>query len=389
VDSSGVGGASRARRGWRARLPGPGIAAASPKGFDGVRLSVEQAEASLNLAADRLSIPPSALESGDFNLLAISGGAAGGAFGAGVMVGLTQSGQRPRFSIVTGVSTGALIAPFAFLGPEWDDRLCEAYTGGHAAESLGLMSLSAGLDGGLYRAKALESLVHPFMDDELVAAVAEQHRRGRRLLVATTDIDREAPCIWDMGEIATRGGPEATQMFRDVLVASASLPGLFPPHRFKVEADGVSYEEMHVDGGLSAPLFVMPEGLLHWRKLGSRLRRGRVYLIINTVLAPAPSTTPPSLAAVLLRSFDTMLRVSYRQALNVAATFCAARDLPLSVVSIPDSPAATANGGMLNFDTLNMKRIFDLGVLAGQEPVFCGPSIAHDHPCNDASPLKS
>ncbi|CAN7142749.1 patatin-like phospholipase family protein [Phenylobacterium sp. LjRoot225] len=383
VDASGPDAEPKGWRGRRVRLPGPGIPTASPKGFEGVRLSVEQAEASLDLAADRLSIPRSAWEGGDFDLLAISGGAAGGAFGAGVLVGLTRSGRRPSFSIVTGVSTGALIAPFAFLGPEWDDRLCEAYTGGHAAESFGLLSLAAGLDGGLYRAKALESLVHPFMDDELVAAVAKQHRLGRRLLVATTDIDREAPCIWDMGEIAMRGGPAATQMFREVLVASASLPGLFPPRRFKVEADGVSYEEMHVDGGVSAPLFVMPEALLHWRKLGRRLRRGRIYVIINTVLAPAPSTTPPGVGAILLRSFDTMLRVSYRQALNVATTFCAAHSLPLSVVSIPASPAATGNGGMLNFDTPSMKRTFELGVEAAQAPDLWRTPVAQAESCDD------
>ncbi|HEX5378581.1 MAG TPA: patatin-like phospholipase family protein [Phenylobacterium sp.] len=352
---------------WRTRLPAPNGVRAQLPGFEGVRLSLEQAEASLDATADRLSIPRSVLGVGDFNILAISGGAAGGAFGAGVLVGLTRSGRRPDFAIVTGVSTGALIAPFAFLGPEWDGRLSDAYIGGHAAQTLGIGGISPAPGSGLFRSETLERLIDPFVDAAMVAAVAEQHALGRRLLVATTDLDRQKPCIWDMGEIASRGGETAVRMFRDVLVASASLPGLFPPRRFPCTNDDVEYEEMHVDGGVSAPLFIMPEALLRWRKLGRRLHRGRIYFIVNTVLEPAPRTTSPNLPAILMRSFDTMLRVSYRQALNVAVTFCVAHNLPFSVASIPD---ATANGNMLNFDTASMRRTFDQAAELAQQPDF-------------------
>jgi hypothetical protein len=351
-------------------LSSPKQALASIKGFEGVRLSFSQAGEALEAEADRLSLPRSIWDSESFDLLAISGGASGGAFGAGVLTGLTLAGRRPTFAIVTGVSTGALIAPFAFLGPAWDDRLREAYTGGHAAESFGLSALSPVLDGGLFRAEALERLVHPFVDDGMVAAVAAEHRLGRRLLVATTDLDRETPCIWDMGAIAVRGGSEATALFREVLIASASLPGLFPPRRFEVEADGETCEEMHVDGGVVAPLFVMPEALMRWRKLGRRMQRGRIYVIINTALEAKPRTTPPNLPSVLLRSFDTMLRVSYRQALNVAVTFSVAHNLPLSVASIPDAQEGEETGSMLSFDTATMKRIFEAAVAVAQEEDF-------------------
>ena len=371
------------RRSRRGRLPSPGPVLASPKGFEGVRLTFEQAEASIAAAADRLSIPRSPWAGGDFNILAISGGAAGGAFGAGVLIGLTRAGRRPAFGLVTGVSTGALIAPFAFLGPEWDHRLREAYTGGHAQDALGLAGLSLTLDGGLFQPAALERLVYPFIDDALVAAVAAEHRRGRRLLVATTDLDRQGPCIWDMGAIACLDGSAATQMFRDVLIASASLPGLFPPRRFEVEADGRHYEEMHVDGGVSAPLFLMPEGLLHWRKLGRRLQRGRIYVIVNTVLDPAFQTTAIGLPTILLRSFDTMLRVSYRQALNVAVTFSLAHNLPLSVASITETPEATETGGMLTFETLAMRRTFDAAVDAAQAEDFWRTPVVHSDPWSD------
>ncbi|MDP3592649.1 patatin-like phospholipase family protein [Phenylobacterium sp.] len=335
-----------------------GVQASLP-GFVGVRLNAEEAENLVFMVADHLAPARSSAVREDFNFLAISGGAAGGAFGAGVLVGLSQAGTRPTFSIVTGVSTGALMAPFAFLGSAWDHRLKAAYTGGLAAQAISLRRLAPAFGAGLFRADALESLIDPFIDAELVAAVAREHALGRRLLVTTTDLDSQKTCIWDMGAIASRGGDDAVKLFRDILVASASLPGLFPPRRFPCEADGVAYEEMHVDGGVSTPLFIMPEALLRWKRRGGHLHGGRIYVIINTVLEHAPRTTSTNLAAILLRSFDTMLRFSYRNALSSIANFCAANDLPLSVTAIQDDPD---NGHMLSFDTADMLRGFDAGV---------------------------
>ncbi len=353
------------RRRWRTRLPAPlGVPAQLP-GFENVRLSFGEAEATLAAAADRLSLPRSG-GAKDCNILAISGGAAGGAFGAGVLVGLSRVGRRPKFEIVTGVSTGALMAPFAFLGSEWDGRLTDAYTGGHAAGIWRLTRLAPSLDS-LLRPEALDALIDPFIDAELVAAVAREHALGRRLLVATTDLDTERACIWDMGEIAQRGGDEALALFRQVLAASASLPGLFPPRRFASEADGVSYEEMHVDGGVAAPLFVIPEALLRWKQLGARLRSSRIYVIVNMSLEQAPRTTEPNLVAILTRSFDGMLRASYRQALNIVSTFCCDHDLAVSIASIPMDPAG---GSMLTFDTATMQRIFDAAVEHAGRPEF-------------------
>jgi hypothetical protein len=257
------------------------------------------------------------------------------------------------------------MAPFAFLGSEWDDRLTHAYTGGYAAAALNLTRLAPGFGGGVFRAEALESLIDPFIDETLLEAVAAEHALGRRLLVTTTDLDRQKTCMWDMGEIASRGGEKALRLFRDVLAASASLPGLFPPRRFPSEADGVSYEEMHVDGGVSAPLFIMPEPLLRWKDLRGRLDHGRIYVIVNTVLEQAAHTTRANVASILIRSFDTMLRFSYRNALSNAAMFCAANDLPISVTAIPDDPA---NGNMLSFDTPGMRRVFDMAVERAQGP---------------------
>lgn len=373
---------SEIKSGWdfdelfRRRLPSPAGAVAQPQGFPGVRLSFEEAESSLDAAADRLVLPRSPRRGDEFNVLAISGGAAGGAYGAGALVGLGEAGRRPRFDIVTGVSTGALIAPFAFLGANWDEPLTQAYTCGRAAEQFGITAMSGVLRGSLLSAESLDGLIAPFIDEHLLEAIATEHRRGRRLLVATTDLDSERPAIWDMGEISLRGGPKAVEMFRLVLAASASLPGVFPPRLIRCEADGELFDELHVDGGVTAPLFILPEALLRWRRVGRRLRSGSVYALINTVIDPAPRTTAVSLPSVLLRSFDTMLRVSYRQALNVATAFCLGNNMPLNVATIQDAEGSLPNGAMLDFTTASMRANFEAGRTAAKSDDFWkAPSI--------------
>ncbi|WP_066680578.1 patatin-like phospholipase family protein [Caulobacter sp. CCH9-E1] len=328
-------------------------------GFPGVRLSVDQADDALRQAADRLAPLRSLLGRDEFNILALSGGAAGGAYGAGVLTGLSKAGRRPDFAIVTGVSTGALIAPLAFLGSAWDERLTDAYVGGHAAELLSLRRLNSALGPSIFKGESLDRLVETFVDAEMVEAVAAEHLKGRRLLIATTNLDSQRAVVWDLGEIATRGGEDALKLFRTLLVASSSVPGIFPPKLIDVEVDGRLHQEMHVDGGVAAPLFLMPDALLHWRNLGPRFRRGRVHVIVNTVLDPAPQSTPPGVASIMSRSFDTMLRFSYRQALSLAAGFCTRHNLPLSVASIPGS---FEGFNLLKFETELMKRIYDAGV---------------------------
>ncbi len=327
-------------------------------GFPGVRLSVDQADDALKQAADRLAPLRSLIGRDEFNILALSGGAAGGCYGAGVLVGLSHAGRRPDFAIVTGVSTGALIAPLAFLGSAWDDRLTDAYVGGHAAELLSLRRLGSALGPSIFKGESLDALVETFVDQEMIEAVAVEHAKGRRLLIATTNLDSQRAVVWDMGEIATRGGDEALKLFRTLLVASSSVPGIFPPKLIDVEVDGHPHQEMHVDGGVAAPLFLMPDALLHWRNLGPRFRRGRVHVIMNTVLDPSTQSTPPGVASIMAPSFDAMLRFSYRQALSLAAGFCSRHNLPLSVASIPNSFEGM---NLLKFETDLMRRIYDAG----------------------------
>ncbi len=234
------------------------FSSAAPVGFPGtVRfLSVDRAtvEARSDAALQGLK---KASKDGVVRFLALSGGGAAGAFGAGTLIGLGHRDERPQYDVVTGVSAGALIAPFAFLGSEWDSQLADAITSGRS-EHMTLHGLAQLLFGVRHRSDALLSFVDHYITKDLVDAVAKEAAAGRILWVATTALDKEELVIWDMGIIAQHGGEAARKLFRDVLVASASVPGVFSPIIIHVEKNGVRYDEMHVDGNASASLFVAP-----------------------------------------------------------------------------------------------------------------------------------
>ena len=197
------------------------------------------------------------------NYLSISGGGDNGAFGAGLLVGWTLHGDRPKFDLVTGVSTGALIAPFAYLGPDYDAVLKSVYTETQPSD----IYLERGLMGVLFGeamgdTSPLFRLITKHIDADLLKNIADEYKRTNRwLLVATTNLDTGTPVIWNMGKIAQVSTPEALDLFRKILLASASIPGAFPPVMIDVVADGKNYQEMHVDGGATMSVFLYPAAL--------------------------------------------------------------------------------------------------------------------------------
>src|SRR5260370_22815967 len=221
------------------------------------------------------------------SILALSGGGADGAFGAGALVGLTNAGARPQFSVVTGVSAGALLAPYAFLGREWDKHLTDAYTSGRAEHLLQPRGLGVIFDSRVYRGRPLEELVGHYLSDELLQAVAREAASGRLLLVATTNVDTGETVIWDLASISMNGGAIAKTLFRDVLVASASVPGMFPPVIIRVQDTGGDYSEAHVDGTATVPFFVPPTLLQLPRDVAHRAP-STVYVVVRRRLSQAP-----------------------------------------------------------------------------------------------------
>lgn len=223
------------------------------------------------------------------SFLAVSGGGDNGAFGAGLLKGWTEHGDRPVFKAVTGVSTGALIAPLAFLGPEYDDTLADAYTAITKAdifEDRGL--LAAVLDDALADTVPMSKMIERYVTQDLLDAIAEEYGKGRLLFVGTTNLDARRPIVWNMTAIAASRSPDALPLFRKILLASAAVPGAFPPVMFDVEVDGKPYQEMHVDGGAMTQVFLYPPTLnvaLQSTRLHAERER-RVYIIRNARLDP-------------------------------------------------------------------------------------------------------
>jgi predicted acylesterase/phospholipase RssA len=197
-------------------------AAAAPIGFDHIRYAEDDPA-----LADMLKQALKPDGQGEVATLAISGGGANGAYGAGLLYGWNRAGGWPQFQLVTGVSAGAMAAPFVFAGPKWSDGLRQSYLSGRInglLRSRGLMGL---FTPGLYQKAPLEALVRSWVTDDLLHDIAAENAKGRRLLVATTDLDTGELVVWDMGAIAARQGPAARDLFVQILVASASVPGVF------------------------------------------------------------------------------------------------------------------------------------------------------------------
>jgi hypothetical protein len=225
-----------------------------------------------------------------FKSLALSGGGDQGAFGAGLLVGWTEAGNRPEFDVVTGISTGALIAPFAFLGSKYDDLLKTAYTTLRPDLVYRKKSLiQAYFSDGATDITPLEGLVAGFATADLMRRVAEEYEKGRLLLIGTTNLDARRRTVWNMGKIAASGHPDSLALFRKVLIASASVPAIVPPVMIEVEADGKRFHEMHVDGGAMAQVFfnipsVSAQHLIDDR---TRKRKSVLYVIRNGQIDPA------------------------------------------------------------------------------------------------------
>jgi hypothetical protein len=315
--------------------------------------------------ADQSTIGVRAASDGSTDILALSGGGAGGAFGAGVLVGLTNARTRPRYELVTGVSTGALIAPFAFLGPDWDGKLTEAYRGDATDGLLKSRGIGALFGVGIFEGIPLRRLVERFVTDELVTAIAAEAETGRMLLVATTNLDREETVIWNMGAIAlqSRDGPEglyrARELFRDVLVASSSVPGVFPPVMIDVKDGDRLFEEMHVDGGATTPFFVAPDIAMIMGYAPEALRGANVYVIINGQASSPPRSTLHNTVDIAARSFTAVLNYMTRTQLAQTNVFASRNGMSFRFTTIPHD---VEFGGSLAFDQANMRAIFDYGM---------------------------
>ena len=355
----------------RHAVPKEFVSAATPIGMSKVRDFADRFSPALqqsvveSVRQARAASPRGTLdETGAANVLALSGGGANGAFGAGFLCGWSAAGTRPTFKLVTGISTGAMIAPFAFLGPQYDATLRQAFTAITTKDVYREKSLLEILFDfqSLADSTPLANLIARQVDGQVLAAIAEQHRRGRRLFMGTTNLDAGRLVIWDMGAIAASGRPEALELFRKVMLASASIPIAFPPVRFDVEADGQRYDELHVDGGVVVEVFFYGSALdLDAARRDAGVTEHipiRLYVIRNGQLAVAWQVIMPRLRPIAERTINGLIGAQVVGDLYYIYTIAKHDGIDFNLAYIPDDfvPASKEY-----FDPCEMKRLFELG----------------------------
>jgi predicted patatin/cPLA2 family phospholipase len=271
-----------------------------------------------------------------FALLALSGGGSRGAFGAGLLSGWSRNGSRPQFTAVTGISTGALMGTYAFLGPKYDGALERFYTATTDADIFADRGLSGLLGDAVKDSGPLKRLIQRNIGEQVLSEVADEYHRGRRFFVGTTNLDSGRLVVWDMGAIASSDRPDRLQRFRDVLLASSSIPMVFPPVYFPVEWEGKTYWQMHVDGGAAVIVFLSGFVIDELNRMtGLRTERGDAavdaYIILNDVLGDRLPEEPvdPHLFGIaqgFVRSLSTAATVTqlvrlYRAARGIGFGF--------------------------------------------------------------------
>lgn len=316
-------------------------------------------------------------EARPYQFLALSGGGLYGSFGVGVLCGWTESGTRPTFDVVTGISTGALMATFAFLGPDHDDLLRDNFIGitrGDIARTRAALRIP--FADAVFTSRPLKKRIDQVLTPEIIAEVGRAHAAGRRLYIGTTNIDTRRLVIWDMGAIACRGTPEAVELYRDIILASSSIPGAFPPVHIPVEIDGKVYEELHVDGGVSdevifrafmvADLNRMHGGTGAWSPPGSTL-----YVVSNGKLYADPECINPVRVVRLVRaSFRSVIYGKMRDELYRIYLNCLETGVDFRLTAIPQDMKLSTSGS-LQLPRDDQQKLFETGRKMGKVPGCC------------------
>ncbi len=300
-----------------------------------------------------------------YSILSISGGSANGAYGAGLLKGWSASGTRPNFKIVSGISTGALIAPVAFLGSDYDYIIEEFYTTVSTKDIMKKKSVLAMMFGDSFASnKPLAKIIKNMVTKEILAAITEEYNKGRRLYVGTANLDAQRLVLWDMGKIASMGDDESLELFRKVLLTAAAIPAAFPPSFFEVKVDGEKYDEMHVDGSTVTQVFSL-YGVLDGavkeardRGIASQEKKIDFFVIRNGYIYPAWQEVGDSIPDIAGRSLDTVINANGIGDIFRLYVFSKERGVNFYYAYIPVEGESLAEE---MFDPREMKRLFDMG----------------------------
>jgi predicted acylesterase/phospholipase RssA len=297
------------------------------------------------------------------NVLALSGGGMYGSYSAGVLKGWSASGTRPKFDVVTGISTGSLIAPFAFLGSEYDDFLERRYTSVRASDVYRRRYLSVLWSDSLADSEPLRRLIEAELTDDVLDRIAEAHAQGRRLYVGTTNLDTKRLTVWDMGAIASSTRPGRAELFRSVVLASCSVPGVLPPVSIDVSVDGRHSTELHADGGVTASVFtdiyMLSDAKPKEAGAPSSLGGANVYALVAGKLYPDPGHVQRRLLSVSGQSLSTVLQARAEGDLMRLFLMATLSGGKFQLASVPEDTPVSVN--MLDFDPVIMRKLFQIG----------------------------
>lgn len=331
------------------------------EGFSDVRFWLDEVTPELDSAVEERVHNERLLPGKELNWLMLSGGGEDGAFGAGILNGMTEAGTRPDFVMVSGVSTGALTAPFAFLGSSQDEQLKRLYT----TVSMDKLVITQYLTGlifggdGLVDTAPLRELIASCVDEKFLAEVAREHDKGRRLVIITTNLDVQRPVMWDMGRIAKRGTPEAVKLFRDVMLASASIPGAFPPVMIESVAEGKKIKEMHVDGGTTMQVMTIPVSPKIEKILAEHHDRKRnVYLVMNNRMQPDFTLVPDDTVTIGMRGMSTLIKHHGIGSMCLYYYLTKTADMGFNLAYIPSDFVGSPKEP---FEQEYMQRLFEFG----------------------------
>jgi len=300
------------------------------------------------------------------DILALSSGSQDGAYGAGFLKGWSERGDRPEFFMVTGVSTGALIAPFAFFGTKYDDVLEDLFTETSKENIISATPFEAIFGGpSVNDATPLRKRLQKFVNDQLVADIAREAKKGRVLEIGTTNLDAQRPVVWNITKIAQSGRADAKELILDIMLASSSIPGIFPPILIDVTIDGKRYQELHVDGGVTKQMFVYPHSLdisKLQKKLGAYPKKN-FWLIRNTKIDPEYAKVSLKANDIVDRSINTLIKYQGLCELHNIVSMAKRDGFDVHITNIPSTFNVTSKD---IFDREYMRTLYQVGYKRGR-----------------------
>jgi len=298
----------------------------------------------------------------DRSILCLSGGGSFGAYTAGFLIGWSQRGDRPCFDVVTGISTGALIAPFVFLGPKYDEQLKRLYTTVETKDIYKVHSFWGLFDESYADTSPMAGRIDAFVSASVMQDLAAAHRKGRRLYIGTTEEEGKQFVIWDIGAIAARNGPGDRELIAKVMLASSAAPGFFPAVQIEVTVDGVRHTERHVDGGVSQALFYRPPYVApdDRSNVAARdLAGAKVYVIVAGKLYADPEVIRPWSVNSAGKNVTTLIYAQARGDLQRLYTVCLLTGMDYYVSAIPAEYHTTRSSA--DFSSVSMSALFEEG----------------------------